>query len=178
MIRKILLAIVLIFLIAGIGFAFQNEPDGFRGLKWGDAPTEDMGFYYQISYEEDYLKDMNGNIYYKLHDKPYIGSVEFFSIKYTFNLRSNQFYKVEAICKDFDDRSYNILKIIFKDKFGEPTKEEKYFLFWGGDKAYIHILFDSKRGNLYLTIKSVKIHPEDIPEINKQKEVEKAKDDF
>ncbi len=40
MIRKILLVIVLVFLITGIGFAFQNEPDGFRGLKWGDAPTE------------------------------------------------------------------------------------------------------------------------------------------
>jgi len=30
MIKKILLVIVLVFLVARIGFAFQNEPDGFN----------------------------------------------------------------------------------------------------------------------------------------------------
>lgn len=179
MIRKISLAIVLIFLITGMGFAFQNEPDGFRGLKWGDVPTEDMTFLYQISYKEDHLKDINGNKYYKSKDNPYIGSVKLYKIEYTFNLCSNQFYKVEASFSD--EINYNILKIIFEEKFGEPTKKEKYFLYWGGDKAYIHILFNSTgygKGYGHLSIQSREIRPGDPPEINKQKEVEKAKEDF
>jgi len=24
--------------LVSIGFAFQNEPEGFRGVKWGDPP--------------------------------------------------------------------------------------------------------------------------------------------
>lgn len=45
MIRKISLAIVLIFLITGIGFAFQNEPDEFRGLKWGRRTNRGYAFF-------------------------------------------------------------------------------------------------------------------------------------
>ena len=29
-------------LLVGPGLTFQNEPEGFRGLKWGDPPGEDM----------------------------------------------------------------------------------------------------------------------------------------
>jgi len=178
MIRKILLVIVLVFLITGIGFAFQNEPDGFRGLKWGDPPTEDMYFFIQIL-----NKDLDkGNIYHKINEKKYIGSVNFFSIEYTFNLCSNQLYKVEATCSDLNsvklDRSYNILKIIFEEKYGEPTRKMKYWLCWEGDKTLLYIYYNSERGSLYLIIKSAKIHPENLPEIKEQEEIEKAKEDF
>ena len=164
-----------------IKFTFQNEPDGFRGLKWGDPPTEDMYFSHQILNE--YLD--KGDIYYKINDKKYIGSVELYKIQYTFNLRSNQFYKVEA---NFSDEiNYNILRIIFEDKFGEPTYTNKgkdsYLLSWRGDKTFIRIWYNPKKsftgkGFGQLTIESVKIRQEDLPEINKQKEVEKAKEDF
>jgi len=184
MIRKILLVIVLVFLITGIGFssqdeiAFKNEPDGFRGLKWGDAPTEDMKFFIQILSE---ALD-KGNIYHKINEKKYIGSVKFFSIEYTFNLRNNQLYKVEATCSDLNsiklDRSYNILKIILENKFGEPTRKMKYWLCWEGNKTLLYIYYNSERGSLYLISKSAKIHSEDPPEINKQEEIEKAKEDF
>ena len=87
MIRKILLAIVLIFLITGVAFAFQNELDGFRGLKWGDPPTEDMTFLgetreYVIN---NYPKTTNSHItktncYYKRNEKNNIGSAELYNI--------------------------------------------------------------------------------------------------
>jgi len=92
MIKKILLVIVLVFLITGMGFAsqdeiaFKNEPDGFRGLKWGDAPTEDMVFSYRVVSEYNIYK---GNYYYRKSDKLNIGSAELDSIKYIFNLYSN-----------------------------------------------------------------------------------------
>ena len=77
----LLLSSILILLITGIGFAFQNEPDGFRGLKWGDAPTEDMKFLGQIIYE--------GNLYHREGDKLNIGSAKLDNISYWFNLYSN-----------------------------------------------------------------------------------------
>jgi hypothetical protein len=41
---SLLVVLLFIFALASIAQAFQNEPDGFRGLKWGDPPTEDMTF--------------------------------------------------------------------------------------------------------------------------------------
>lgn len=122
MIKKILLVIVLVFLVAGIGFAsqdeiaFKNEPDGFRGLKWGDAPTEDMVFSYRVVSEYNIYK---GNYYYRKSDKLNIGSAELDSIKYIFNLYSNQFYKMQSIFTG--ETNYNILKIILEGRFGKPT---------------------------------------------------------
>ena len=37
-----LIATILVFLLVDIGLTFENEPEGFRGLRWGDPPTEDM----------------------------------------------------------------------------------------------------------------------------------------
>jgi len=171
MIRKILLAIVLIFLITGIGFAFQNEPDGFRGLKWGDAPTEDMILDCQYIY--------SGNWYYIKDDRLKIGSAELGLIYYTFNLYSNQFHKV--FLTFYDDNNYDVLRIIFEGNFSKSTKvyEEYGFhvLQWTGEKTEIKLCYNSKNSEGYIVIKSMKIHSEK-PEDNEQKEVEKAKEDF
>jgi len=173
MIRKILLVSILILLITGMGLAFQNEPDGFRGLKWGDEPTRDMVFLGQIIYE--------GNRYYREDDKLNIGSAKLDYIFYTFNLYSNQFYKASLYFTG--KTNYNILKIIFEGRFGKPIWKEKdgYFLQWMGEiephKTRIYLNFDSKKRWGYLLIVSEEINRE-TPKDNKQKEVEKAKEDF
>lgn len=113
MIRKILLAIVLIFLITGIGFAFQNEPDGFRGLKWGDAPTEDMVFY------EDWG---DSDLYLRPTDKMEIWNVKFHKIGYFF-YEKKQFMEVSGFIRSKE--YYDILEIFCREKYGKPT-EEKY----------------------------------------------------
>ena len=40
--KVIVAAMVLVLIITGASFAFQNEPDGFRDLKWEDPLSEDM----------------------------------------------------------------------------------------------------------------------------------------
>ena len=172
--KIILLSIILIFLTTGIGFAFQNEPDGFRGLKWGDAPTEDMYFSSQAISKYDIHK---GNYYYRKSDKLKIGSAELVSIKYLFNLYSNQFYKVWGMF--YSETNYDILKIIFEERFGLPTKlkNKKYPLFWNGDKTKIQLFFYPDKNAGIFTIINREIHSEE-PEDNKQKEAEKAKEDF
>jgi hypothetical protein len=185
MIKKILLVIVLVFLITGIGFAFQNEPDGFRGLKWGDPPTEDMTFlgetreYVIDNYPKTTITNTKTNCYYKRNEKNNIGSAELYNIFYNFNLYSNQFYKV--MCVFYSEDNYNILGIIFREEFGEPTytdkRKNKCFLKWVGDKTEVQLYYDPKENKGWIEFKSMEIHPEKI-EDNKQKELEKAKEDF
>ena len=183
--RVILSSIILIFLITGMGFAFQNEPDGFRGLKWGDAPTEDMTFlgetreYIIDNYPKTTITNTKTKSYYKRNEKNNIGSAKLYNIFYRFNLYSNQFYKV--MCVFYDEDNYNILGIIFREEFGEPTyidkRKNKYFLKWVGDKTEVQLYYNPKENKGWIGFKSMKIRPEKI-EDNKQKELEKAKDDF
>ena len=175
---SILLIVLLILAIfTSILFAeeikstFQNEPDGFRGLKWGDAPTEDMVYLSDISYAQ--------NIYHRKGDKLSIGSAILNEIRYKFNFYSYQFHEVFANFTSEID--YKILKIIFEGRYGKPTytREEKdsYFQQWVGDKAEIRLCYDFKKYYGWFWIASMKIHPE-TPEDNKQKEVGKAEEDF
>ena len=166
-----LLVSILIFLITATGFTSQNEPDGFRGLKWGDAPTEDMMLNCQHIY--------SGSTYYKKEDKLNIGNAELGLIYYMFTLYSNQFYKV--LSTFYGENNYNTLKIIFEGRFGESTKTYKEYGFnvlqWTGEKTKIKLCYNSKHSEGYIVIESMKILPE-RPEDNKQKEVEKAEEDF
>ena len=178
-VSTLLIVLLILAIFTSILFAeeikstFQNEPDGFRGLKWGDAPAEDMVFVGTISCE--------GSSYYRKDDKLNIGSADLDYIFYIFNLYSNQFYKVRLI---FTGKyNYDILKIIFEGRFGEPIwkAEDGYSLQWMGEiephkaRIYLHFYPEKQRGSLQIV--SEEIHRE-TPEYDKQKEVEKAKEDF
>jgi len=95
-----------------VGFAFPNEPDGFRDLKWGDTPTEDMVYY----------REFGDNSLYRRPSDPNIGiaNVSFYDILYLFN-EKEQFKDISAFIKSLDD--YNILEIHCRDKYGKPTEE-------------------------------------------------------
>jgi hypothetical protein len=146
---------------------FKNEPDGFRGLKWGDMPTEDMVFIGSNLYI--------GNYYYKRDDKLNIGNAKLDHIFYNFNLYSNQFYEVSV--SFFGKNNYDNLEIIFEERFGKPTLKDSYSMWWDGKKAKIALTFDSDKEEGCFFISSMKIREEN-PEGNKQKEVEKAEEDF
>jgi len=135
---------------------FKNEPDGFRELKWGDAPTEDMTFVSQSTY--------SGDTYYRKSDKLNIGTAELDEIYYNFNLYSSQFYEVSV--SFFGKNNYDNLEIIFEERFGKPTLKGGYSMWWKGKKAKIALTFDSDKGEGYFFIISTKIHPEK-PEDNK-----------
>ena len=168
---SLLVVLLFIFALASIAQAFQNEPDGFRGLKWGDPPTEDMVYLGDISYAQ--------NTYHRKGDKLGIGSATLNEIRYKFNFYSYQFHEVFANFTSETD--YKILKIIFEGRYGKPTYiregKDSYFLQWIGDKAEIRLYYDSKEYYGWFFISSKKIREEN-PEGNKQKEVEKAKEDF
>ena len=83
----ILIVFSLILFAEEVKFTFQNEPDGFRGLKWGDPPTEDMV----------YIAIMEGGLtFYKLpNEKLHIGDAWFYKISYSFFGSPERFMRVD-----------------------------------------------------------------------------------
>ena len=73
------LTILIIGLSSSLGFAkgFQNEPDGFRGIKWGTDIKTIPGMKYLITYE-------NLSIYSRDKDKLFFGNAKVGAIEYIF----------------------------------------------------------------------------------------------
>ena len=44
--KKILILLILLILVTNIAFAYKNEPDGFRGIKWGTSLDSLTGMIY------------------------------------------------------------------------------------------------------------------------------------
>jgi len=144
MFKKIILAVIMVFLIVGIGFAFQNEPEGFRELKWGDPPTEDM--------KVDGVSK-GANIYRRIGDKMSIGNAKFYLLEYSFY--KNQFMEIRG--EFISNNNYNVLKTIFEENFGEPTEEKYYKLWWWGEKAVILLHYDTTMEFGYFVITGLQI---------------------
>ena len=83
------------------GLAFQNEPEGFRVLKWGDPPTEDMFFVKTVD-------DIKG--YFRKDDKMNIGDAKRRIVVYQFYDDPERFTSGVML---FDkEENYDILKDI------------------------------------------------------------------
>lgn len=160
----ILVISTLILFAEDIKYGFQNEPDGFRGLKWGDAPTEDMTFIGKL--------DVVGSDFYtKIGDKKDIGTAKFFALGYAFY--NDRFMQAMGFFRDKDN--YNTLETICREKYGEPTEEGYYKLTWYGSETIILLIYDKDGGSLIFG--SIKITKEK-DEVLLQKEIEKTEEDF
>ena len=127
------------------GFAFQNEPDGFRDTKWGT--------------HFNLFKDMIPNKYvdntYSLsNDNMAIEGAKTTGIYYVFC--ENQLCQVDAYLLDY--KNFDILKKAFFRKFGEPDSNvdpNHYEIYkWGNHKrgkTYIFLKYDSGEGILKLS---------------------------
>lgn len=162
----LLALIILMFLLVGAGFTFQNEPDGFRKLKWGDPPTEDM--IYRPTAEGD-------KVYIRPNDKMYIGNAQFYLINYVFYDTSENLMMVILYFEE--KKNFDLLKTICRGRFGEEIKEEFYTLWWLGSKTVIRLTYNifNEQGNLSLA--STQTLPE-WKETQEQKEIKKSKEDW
>lgn len=162
--RRIAVVAILVALLAwsGMAFAFENEPEGFRGLKWGDPPREDMVYHGESKNNENTLW------YIKKRDELQIGRVKLKGIYYLF-------YKTRFMCALVElnekDEDYGSMVDILTFKFGKG-KEQGVFgrigtLFddetaemqWSGDTTRITLYRkwgdDLSKGKL--EIKSIQI---------------------
>jgi len=164
--KKIITGIVVLLVLAlSVGaFAFQNEPDGFRGLKWGDPPSEDM----------EYLGDVFGKGYTLPNDKMFIGSAKLYMIVYLFY--ESRFFAVGLYYSG--EENYDLLETICKERYGEEELEEGFYEFnWRGQKSFITLHYDIAEEEGFLSLASTVISLEKTKADNK-KEAEKAEGDW
>lgn len=123
------LLVVLLVLIATGALAFENEPEGFRGLKWGDPPTEDMR----------YVATINVIIrrYRKVNEKLSEGNANLEFVQYNFYGEPEKLFTVHIVF--YGEDNFNHLKKICRDRFGEPTSTRVDRLRWWGEKAAVEL---------------------------------------
>jgi len=159
------LVLVLVLILSVGAFAFQNEPEGFRGLKWGDPPTEDMKF----------LLDSDDMKAYTLpDDKMYLGDVTLYRIAYMFY--EGRFTSVGIYYNGEDN--YNLLETICKERYGEQEIDEGFYeMRWDSQKSFVILAYDYVDEDGYLAIGSTPLTIEKM-EAQKKKEAEKAAGDW
>ena len=150
--------LVCMFGLAGIGFTFQNEPEGFRGLKWGDPPTEDMRYLQSI--QED-------KIYSRANDKMQLGNAKLTTIDYTFYQD-----RFSVVYLSFEGKeNYDLVKTLCRGRFGEATREEGLYKFtWSGEEALVFLSWDPVKKEGFLSLRSWDIWLE-CYEVRKKREV-------
>jgi len=165
--KLIMIGAVFILILSTTSFAFQNEPDGFRGLKWGDPPTEDMVFVKTID-------DIKG--YFRKDEKMNIGDATLRMIVYQFYDDPERFNGVLMLFNK--EENYDILEDILQVRFGEETESDMlYKLSWEGQETYVELDYDMFEESGTLIFASVPITLE-MMEAKKQKQAEKAEGDF
>jgi hypothetical protein len=129
-------------------FAFQNEPDGFRGIKWGTNIRE----------LNDMLVAESGKdtVYYiRKNDTLKIGDADIDQISYGFY--KNRFYVVLVEYNGF--LNFTKLKTILFDQYGKPDQPnqlmDKYF--WTGGTVDIYFDYNEilKRGDIYYSFRPI-----------------------
>lgn len=171
----ILTLAILILLSLNVAFAFQNEPDGFRGLKWGDPPTEDMIVTEFLNEKEDAWNQC----FYRPNDKMFIGSVPVLKITYSFYYSEPaKLMSVTMLFEKQDD--YELLKTILEGTFGKTTKSTMPFFAWKdlwiGGRTVIELSF-KVLGKGKLKFYSPQILKQK-KKTDEQKEIDEAKGDF
>ncbi len=130
------------------GFAFQNEPDGFRGIKWGT----------DISESPDFVADKGvGDLkwYRRKSDKLKIGDADVEYIAY--GVYKKEFLSVLIGYKGF--QNFTELKTIFFYQYGEGRKLDQFLeqYWWLGSNVSIKFEYGevSQNGQIWYNFRSI-----------------------
>lgn len=133
-----LTATILALSLADTGLAFQNEPEGFRGLKWGDPPRENMEL---IDEHKDGTRG-----YGVPNDRPHylfeIGDVSLTGIVYIFRPQPERLMWIYFFFEG--EENYSRLETICRQKFGKTIEKKAYDMKWLGTTSWIHLNYDSE----------------------------------
>lgn len=129
-----------------LNFKPGSEPDGFRGIKWGQDISTVGGLFY-VATNPSY----GGIDYYiREEDELRMGGAELAAILYYF--WQDKFCDVRIYTKG--SPNWSIFKAIVFEKFGEGHQDNEYIeeYVWWGEKTLMLLTYDevSKRGVLYM----------------------------
>lgn len=162
-----MILLLVIMVMTGAALAFENEPEGFRGLKWGDPPTEEM-----IALPSQPLV----NCYTLPDDLLYLGNVKLYLIGYQFYTapEGEVFMAVGLYFRGEDN--YDLMEVICKDKFGEEMEKTYNRIAWWSQKSMVVLNWDSIEEEGFLGMSSRPLLTEKIKAIEKLETEKAAKD--
>ena len=164
-------AAMVVFLLADIGPAFQNEPQGFRGLKWGGPPTEDMKFLCVLP--------EGARCYTRPYEKLSIEGVSLVTIVYTFYGQPERLMSVNLLWTGKDN--YEHLKAICRARFGKETEREPhnpYNLRWVGQKTEVALGYEPTLGDIGGLVMADKAIFAEYLEAEEKEQVEESEEDW
>jgi hypothetical protein len=163
--KAIWIIIVLLCLITTNSFAFENEPDGFRGIVWGTDISQLKDLEFVKVDPKTGIK-----LYKRKKDNMIIGNANLDAIYYGFY--ENKFYAVVAQTLFFTD--FEELKKACFENFGKGNQPRLYFdeYFWDGEKVKISLIYDRAAINGTLMIVSKEL--DRVLKENKSKEQNKT----
>jgi len=162
---------ILVFLLVDIGFAFQNEPEEFRGLKWGVPPTEDMKFLC--------VTPEGARWYTRPYEKLSIEGVSLVTTVYSFHGRPERLMCVNLLWVGKDN--YDRLKTICRARFGKETERESnnpYNLRWVGEKTEVALGYGPALGGIGGLVLADKAIFAEYLEGEKKEQSEDTKEDW
>jgi len=123
-------------------FAFQNEPDGFRGIKWGTNISQlpDMGL----------TEDDGGTKYYvKNNDKMKIGDADINQLVYGFY--KNRFCVVAIVFDGYSN--FSKIKETLVNEYGKPDQPNELMAKYAWYGQTVGLVFEykdsSKKGEIW-----------------------------
>lgn len=160
-------AIVAVTLISATAWSFQNEPNGFRGITWGDS----------IEQHKDALAEVERGrsvFYRRKDDKLQIGEAELTSIIYGFY--QERFSTVMLKTQTYSNKQSLIRA--FQAQFGSGDKPNRYIdrWFWRGATTNITLDCGSSRDECTAVMWSVTIQQQE--RADRKAGAQKAKEDF
>lgn len=126
------LFICLIALLTSNAMAFDNEPEGFRGIKWFDKFSQHKSkFIFLAKNDTDYF-------YSRKNEKLEIGVAKLDAVTYVFNSRG---FKSVMISFHGEKNKTSLLSALFK-RYGEGVKPNRYMdrYYWYGPNSTL--IFD------------------------------------
>jgi len=127
--KRIALIILLVLGIAFTAYGYPNEPDNFRGLKWGSPPTPSMFLLNSAS-------ESNIKLYKRKTEKLFIGKAELIGITYVFHRK-----QFEGVMISFKDSSnFNALKSTLFQTYGRVDQDNKGSYNWLNESGTCIIL--------------------------------------
>ncbi len=146
--KKILIVFAFAVLMPIYCYSFQNEPDGFRGIKW----ETDITTLPNMTYVGDGL---GLKLYKKSNEEMKLGSAKIDTLLYTFwrGKLSGVLIQVEGL------QNCNALRDVVFERFGEGVKENQYIedYYWSGKITFIDLQVNKTTGLGNLTMFSQKM---------------------
>jgi len=146
---KVLLC-VSILILPCISFGFQNEPDSFRGIRWGTNIN--------MIFDTEYIdrEDEPLSIYINKNDKMKIRDAEIKEITYHFY--KGRFFGVGISFMGFTN--FDHLKSTFFDLYGKALKTNQFIeeYCWFGTKVAIMFKYNdtNKKGEILYSYKPIR----------------------